>query len=353
MFWVLMLLLLVGAAIIMIPFYPAVLWAIVLSVLMWPLYSKLRKKRGGNEAATITVLATIGAVVVPLAATLWMVGAQISAMTHSAKSHVDPNAPKKSQIQQVMASLDTNIGPTVKRYAPEFGFEKWYDENQEQVTKQLQPAAVSGTIQGLTKVGTGALTVVIALLTMFFLLRDGHKLLEPAYELVPLPREKTQAILERLYMTVHGVFVGVVLVSVIQGMLATVGYAVAGVPAWLVFGVATTVLCIIPLLGAPVIYIPMSLLLIFQGKTTHGIGLLLWGFLVVSQIDNVLKPFLIGAKVNMHPMGIFFSVLGGVVVMGPIGLLVGPMLLAVLLTMIEIIREMRALPAEHVDLPQD
>jgi len=342
-FWGLMMLLLGLAGYMMLPFVGALLWAVVLSILMWPFYQRRRQKLSENASASWTVLSTIIVVVVPLSCILWLVGVQLGSMAKDMQGERDPNAPKVSQIEQIMVSLDKSAGPKLHEIAPDFGFQKWYVQNKDQILAQVKPAAVTTTVQGVQKAGAGLLTVVIALLTMFFLLRDGHKLLDPAYDLVPLPREETQKILDRLYKTVHGVFTGVVLVALVQGTLATIGYVVAGVPTPLVFGVATTFLCIVPLLGAPVVYIPLSLLLIIQGNTGAGVGLLLWGFIVVSQIDNVLKPFLIGARVSMHPMGIFFSVLGGLFVLGPLGLIAGPMLLAVLLAMIEIVREQRTL----------
>jgi predicted PurR-regulated permease PerM len=103
--------------------------------------------------------------------------------------------------------------------------------------------------------------------------------------------------------------------------------------------VATTVLCAVPLLGAPIIYVPLSLLLIAQGKYWQGITLAAVGFLLVSQSDNILRPFIIGARVDLHPMAIFFSLLGGIFAMGPVGIMVGPIVLTMLLALQEIIRE--------------
>jgi predicted PurR-regulated permease PerM len=157
--------------------------------------------------------------------------------------------------------------------------------------------------------------------------------------LVPLPRDRAEEILVKMSQTIHAVFVGVVMVAVVQGTIAGLAYWALGVPSPLVWFVATTVLCAIPLLGAPLIYIPLSLLLMARGDVWQGVVLLAIGFGLVSQIDNILKPWVIGARTNLHPMAIFFSLLGGVFALGPVGIMAGPVLLTLLLALQDIVRE--------------
>jgi predicted PurR-regulated permease PerM len=109
----------------------------------------------------------------------------------------------------------------------------------------------------------------------------------------------------------------------------------------LVFALATFVFCVIPLLGGPVVYVPLSLFLLAQGKTWQGLLLLGIGVGIVSQVDNFLRPYIIGTQSKMHYMGIFFSLLGGVLTFGPVGLMMGPVLLTVLVGLQEAIREAR------------
>ncbi|OWU65688.1 MAG: hypothetical protein CBB60_003380, partial [Armatimonadetes bacterium Cent15-Ar3] len=112
-------------------------------------------------------------------------------------------------------------------------------------------------------------------------------------------------------------------------------------------GVISVLLCVVPLLGAPVIYVPVGLLFLAQGETTKAAIVLAVGFIIVSQIDNVLKPLFIGSKVALHPLAIFVSVLGGIAVFGPIGLMVGPMVLSILLGLYDHIAEVR--PQQEVE----
>jgi predicted PurR-regulated permease PerM len=111
-----------------------------------------------------------------------------------------------------------------------------------------------------------------------------------------------------------------------------------------ILGVIAFLLCIVPLLGSPVIYVPVAIGLFLQGNTTGALGILAFGFLIVSNIDNALRPFLIGGRTNLHPMLIFFSILGGVLLFGPVGVMAGPMLITILLTLFEVLRERMQMP---------
>jgi predicted PurR-regulated permease PerM len=334
-FAVVCILALVMAAIMMVPFYPAIMWAAVLSVLLWPIHKRLKPRFGDTGAAGLTTLSGLLIIGIPLTLVGMMLTLQISSYAGELSS-TRPNPSEGWTPQTVLETLDLNLKPLVERLgAPNFSMTEWYEKNQEQLQKNIGQGLITALKQG----GIAVLTLVFAFLTMFFMLRDGHRLRDPALELLPVPREKGLDILEKMQRTIQAVFIGVVLVAVIQGLLAGLAYWIAGVPSPLIWCVATMILCAIPLLGAPVVYIPMALILFASGKPFHALGLLLFGFLVISQIDNLLRPFIIGARVELHPMAIFFSLLGGILMLGPVGLMAGPVLLTVLLALQEILRE--------------
>jgi predicted PurR-regulated permease PerM len=183
-------------------------------------------------------------------------------------------------------------------------------------------------------------------LLSFFFLRDGHKVWEATCDLMPMPRERTAKLFQRLVDTVWAVFYGTVLVALLQGALIGGAYAVAGLQNWLVLAVLSFVMAIIPLLGAPVVYFPVAIMLLLQGDTRGALIVGLFGSLFVSNIDNVIKPFLIGGRSNLHPLPVFFSILGGVLFFGPIGVMAGPMTLTLALVVLEEVREQVRQPAE-------
>lgn len=334
-FGVLVALVLAAGAWMILRFVPALLWATVLAVLMKPIHSRFAKRFSANIAATLSTLTTIALVGIPLALVGTVLSLQLAASAKQLAAST-PNGSNGLSLESVVHEIDAGIQPlTQKVGAGDFKLQDWLDENRDQLVK----SATSFAATAARATGETMFTLVVAFLTLFFMLRDGERLREPALELIPLDKDRAEAVLSRMSQTIHAVFIGVVLVALIQGTISGVAYFVCGVPSPLVWFVATTVLCAIPLLGAPLIYVPLALLLFSQGKSGQAIGLLVVGFGVVSQVDNLLRPFVIGARVNLHPMAIFFSLLGGVLALGPVGIMAGPVLLTVLLALQDIIRE--------------
>lgn len=326
------------------PFLNAILLASVIAVLAYGTYQRSRQwwrtrlgtRREGmaeNMASLSVVVGLLVAVAIPLALTGILLVAQVNSVVQEFKAS-SPDASKAFSVDNLVAQADAAFNPMVQQLTgTEFDLEKWFQTNRQGLTSSLGKSA--GALA--YTLGHGLVMLVIAFLTVFFMFRDGHRLREPAMRFIPLPREGIQRILDRIQGTVSAVFVGVLLVGVAQGTLAGIAYAIAGIPNALMWSVVTIVLCWIPLLGAPLIYVPMSLLLISQDRLVPGLLLLAFGFGVVSQIDNLLKPLVIGARTQLHTMAVFFSLLGGVLVMGPIGLFAGPIVLTVVLSLYDIV----------------
>jgi len=348
------LLILVGALVVgglmVAPFLAALLWAAVLAMLTYPVFSRAKQrlesgplqKMAPNAAALIAVLFTVLIVVVPLSAVVFGLIVQTQGLATGAAGDSD-----KGIVKSLLSQLDHQIRPIAARLgSPDFSAQGYWAENQGQIVAGLRaPAAAFAQ-----RAGVAAVMTVIALLTQFFMLRDGYRLLPIVRDLMPIPVAKTDALLARLRETVWAVFIGTVLVAAIQGTAMGIAFAVAGVPNALILGVVTFLMSIVPLLGSPVVYVPVGLGLLLQGNTTGAIGILLFGFLIVSNIDNALRPFLIGGRIDLHPMVIFFSILGGVLLFGPVGVMAGPMAVTILFALAEVYRESNQ-SVEPVDLP--
>ncbi|MBF8269482.1 MAG: hypothetical protein HW386_1191, partial [Gammaproteobacteria bacterium] len=156
--------------------------------------------------------------------------------------------------------------------------------------------------------------------------------------IVPMPIDQVQSVALRIYQTVTAVIRGALLTAGAQGLLAMIGYLVAGVPLAVFFGVVTGIAAMIPVVGAGLIWAPIGIF-IFTQRPGWGIFILVWGFFVVSLVDNLLKPILIGSRAHMPILLIFCGIIGGVNVYGVTGVIVGPMLIAVLLAFITIYHE--------------
>jgi predicted PurR-regulated permease PerM len=141
-------------------------------------------------------------------------------------------------------------------------------------------------------------------------------------------------------------FYGNITIAIMQGILGAIGFMIFGVPSPILWGFVMVLFALIPYFGTAVVWLPAALNLIFSGYlqnnsslTTRGIFLIVYGVLVISSIDNILKPKLIGAKANVHPILVLIGVLGGLSLFGFVGLFLGPMMLALLMTFIDIYEE--------------
>jgi predicted PurR-regulated permease PerM len=344
-FWLIMVGLLVTAALLVWQFIPALLWAGVLSVLLHPWYKRSQRRferfKGRDTLASLYVtLFTAFAIIVPLLAFLTVGSIQVYNM---ASNLVADTPDGKITLHNLATEADKFVVPILQNAGiQDFTLEDYIEKNRSQIVQNIYGPITDGA----KKLVMTIITLVIAFLTTFFMLRDGHRLLDPVSELVPLPREKTVEIINRMGATIRAVFYSVVAVAIVQGLLCLLAYWVLGVPAPLAWWAVTTLLAMIPLLGAPVAYVPAALLLLITGHPIEAFIMLGWGFGIVSNLDNFLRPIFIAMGSNLHMIAIFFSLLGGVFTLGPIGLMAGPMLLTLILGMLDVLRERRRLNDE-------
>jgi predicted PurR-regulated permease PerM len=236
-------------------------------------------------------------------------------------------------IQGLVTDAEALLEPALARLGVgDFDLHSPLEEALDSISKSI-PAALKAGIVGM-------LNFIFALLLLFFLLRDGHKLKEPVIELMPVPDEKARSILKVVYDTVHATFFSTVVVALIQGTLLGIAFWILGLPAPLLWGVAGAILSMIPFMGTPILWVPACILLASRGQWIEAVVLALFGAFVIGLVDNVLKPVIIGARVKLHTIAVFFAIVGGIVTLGPVGVLVGPVLLSVALGVIEILREM-------------
>ena len=190
--------------------------------------------------------------------------------------------------------------------------------------------------------------------TLFFFFRDGRKIASLLRDLIPLPPAQRQRISREFQEVVNATIVGDLVVALIQGSLGGLAFWVLGLAAPLFWGAVMTFLSVLPVIGAPLVYVPAGILLIFRGEHAAGVALLLWGTVVVSQIDNVLRPILISGRTKLPTLVLFFSLLGGIYMFGFFGIIAGPLVAALFGSMIGIYQEAIAVrpasgnrPPEH------
>ena len=180
--------------------------------------------------------------------------------------------------------------------------------------------------------------LVLGLFIMFFVMYygfiDGELFVARIRELLPLEASLKESLFHELRTITQAVLYGQVMTAVVQGTLGAFGLLIFGVANWLFWGSIMVVIAFLPLVGTPVVWVPAAISLILEGATGRGIGLLIYGGILVMNIDNFLRPRLMSGRTQVHPVLILIGVLGGLKVFGFVGLLVGPLILALLVAFV-------------------
>ena len=176
------------------------------------------------------------------------------------------------------------------------------------------------------------------IITMYYLFRDGDQILTGLRQFLPLEDSQSRAMFARAREVIGASVYGVITVATVQGALGGLAFWVLGLPSALLWGVLMTLLSMIPVTGSWLVWIPAALCLVATGHWVKAIILVAWGALVVGTIDNFLRPKLVGQRAHLHELLVLFSVLGGLKLLGVLGLVLGPVLLAVALALLSATR---------------
>lgn len=171
---------------------------------------------------------------------------------------------------------------------------------------------------------------------MFYFLKDGVHLRETIVTLSPLSDDTDKKILERLSVAINAILKGYLFIALVQGALMGLGLWLFGVPNPVLWGVLAGIASLIPTVGTALISVPAILFLFATGARGEAIGLMVWSGVLVASIDNLLTPIVVGKKMSIHPLLVLFSVLGGIVLIGPVGILIGPLTLSFIYTLMSI-----------------
>jgi len=318
--------LLVLAFMVMREFLLTLIWAFIIAYVAWPPYRWLKQRLNGNATISAAVMTTIIAAIIFLAA-YWLADML------------------KDELQIAYQSLAVNFSrqqyqlPDSIRQLPWLGnyLQEWLDRlfnDLEGVITQLANSAKQWLGQFaafLGGIGRYIIKLGVILVTVFFCFRDGHEAIQQLHQgLIQSLGKYLNVYLHAAGSTTRAVVYGLVLAALSQGIVAGLGYAVAGVQAPVLFGMITALLALVPM-GATLVWMPIAIMLLLTDRLWPGIGLLLWGLLVISTVDNVIRPIVISGASRMPFLLVMFGVLGGLAAFGAVGLFLGPVILSVLL----------------------
>lgn len=319
-----------GCFLVLRPFLTATLLAAVVCVSTWPLYLwLLRMMKGRQNIAALTMTLLLACVVIlPLALVAYNLADNVTAFYDKIKQSIEagPLEPPAWLKGMPIAgeALDEYWHLLATNHEEMFALEKHL----------LEPAR-NFLLAGGILLGQGIIEMCLAAFVGFYFYRNGAALVH--FLRVVMGRvvgTHTENVLGIINKTVRGVMYGLLGTALAQGFMAMIGFVIAGVPAALLLGVATFLLSLLPV-GPPLIWGGAAFWLFYQGAVGWGIFMLLWGFFIISSVDNVLKPMLISRSSNLPFILVLFGVMGGVLVFGFVGVFIGPILLAVGFSLIQ------------------
>lgn len=318
------LLLTLGCLYVLRPFLAAILFAAAVVISSWPLYLRLLQHMRGRRtpaALTMTLSLTL-LVIIPLALVAWNLADNIAGAFEQVRAALNHGELLPPQWVRDIPLLGEQIDAYLRQLVAS------RDSMMELAQRLVEPARRALLAGGLM-LGTGVVQLSLAAFVSFFFYRDGAALNAViAAATRRIMGEDAEAVSGIVSQTVRGVMYGLLGTALAQGLVAALGFAIAGVPAILLLSVLVFVSSLIPL-GPPLIWGGAALWLFYQGSTGWGVFMLVWGFFAISGVDNVVRPMLISRGSSLPFLLTLLGVLGGVIAFGFVGLFIGPTLLAV------------------------
>ncbi len=306
------------------PFLSALIFAVAFAVVFKSLYVRLVKAFGNREtlAAFTTVLIILLVVLVPLV----LIGGLLFDEARDLYVSLSNNGGSLGAANNIVSTVEAYV----HRVAPDVTID---------VAQSIQ-YGLQWTVSHLDTFFSQFVHIIlgifIMIIALFYLLRDGKYLRARYVSLSPLSDTYDEEILSKLTRAINSVVRGSLVISVVQGVLAAIGLAVAGVSNPIILGALATIASLIPGIGTSLVMLPIILYLLFTHQVAVGVGLLIWQLLVVGLVDNFMAPYLIKRGMKIHSFFILMSVLGGIVFFGPIGFLLGPIILALFFALLDI-----------------
>jgi predicted PurR-regulated permease PerM len=320
------------------PFALSMTWAAFLAFLLFPLNLRLRRRLKSKSIAAglLTALAPI-VILLPLSALSFKFVSQISALLR--------------QLQKSATEMDIKSFSDLQQFPWIARINTWLAAHADISAEQVQSWLVSGTREVMQRAASwggslflGALGSLLAfaimLFLLFFFLQDGDTMIARGRRLIPLADDRKERLFSQLSAVTRAIVFGTTVTAMLQGLMIGIGFATAGLPSPVVFGVLAALLSLLPVGGSALVWIPAVIWLCFDKHWGAGIFLLVWGALL-SGLDNVLRPILISGRAQISALAVFVGVLGGIPAFGAIGVILGPVVLSLALALIEFAEESR------------
>jgi predicted PurR-regulated permease PerM len=307
------------------PFIPALTLALAFAIVMHPLQRNLENRFGSEAIATVCVIfVVIVGIMLPGIVLLSRIGHEVISgigFIHGAAN--------SGEIERILKAH-----PTLAQL-----FRIWNARvDLESALGQFGASIAAFVSRAFSNSVWVVMQISVAVFAMFFFLRDRALFYALLVDLTPTPRKNLEQLCVRIAQTIRAAIFGNIAVKLIQGALGGLMFWALGLPAPLFWGATMAVTALVPIVGTSLVWAPAAVFLIGQGHWIRAVVLIIWGSAVVSTIDNVIYPLIVGRELRLHTLAVFIAFAGGLAAFGASGVILGPMILATIDTAIDSLR---------------
>lgn len=304
------------------PFIAPIALAFMIAVVIRPIHLWFLRKTGGRAglSASLSVLFVLVVILIPLS----ILTQQL--VLETINFYGDVRERGLGDFEKLLAYVVEPVQELYPAWNPDIdGF-----------VRTLSDSLVNNLGRIFSSTASLLLGLFIALIAMFYMLRDGRRFKQVIMEASPLADKYDAQIMDKIERAVNSVVRGSLFTSLIKGLLAALGFYIFGIDHALLWGTITAIVSLLPGIGAGLTIIPAVLYLLVVDRLGAAIGLIVWGTVIVGLVDNILMPIVVGRGFRVHPLFVMLSVIGGIMFFGPIGLFLGPLIIALFSALLEI-----------------
>jgi predicted PurR-regulated permease PerM len=330
---ILVFLILVGCYLIFRPFLTEILVAAIMASIFYTPFLRFAKflKNRRNLAAILMCLLLVILIIIPFTRLVIYAGEKSIGAYATATEFFNSH-----DISDVSQSAFFQRGALRHLNFDRYDFDdKIFKDTVLNALKESSNWLLSGATLILKETTGFAVSLVLIIITMFFFFVDGEKIMKRLMYLSPLPNRYDRELFHKFRSVSYTIFISTFVAAIAQGLVGAIGFAIVGFPA-LLAGVLIALLSLLPYIGAMIFYVPVGLYYLLVGNIWQGIFILLWGFLIIGTIDNIIRAYMIKGKAEVNPIFVLFSILGGIALFGFWGVLMGPLLVALAVTILHI-----------------
>jgi predicted PurR-regulated permease PerM len=320
------------------PFTAPLTWALVLAIIAWPLHARIRRwVKHPSLAAALSLLLIMVTLLAPLAFVASQIGREALSNVETVKDGLEDGRWRKA------IERNARIAPVLEWVEREVRLQDHVTRLSEQVGRRA-----AQFVSGSFYVVTGWL---ITLFLLFYFLRDRRQILASLRGYVPMAKSDADRLFHEMRDAIYAIVYGTLMVALLQGFLGGLMFWWLGLPAPLLWGSVMAFLAILPIIGAAIVWIPAALFLLLEGSWEKALVLTAWGGIVVALIDNLIHPILVKNRLQLHTVPVFLAILGGLIIFGSAGIVLGPVLLAMMTFLLDLWR--RRMPEQPAAMSRD